>query len=148
MFKDRFQFWKAFKVITLGGLLVILSIMSFPVYSGELFDREQKYPNIVPPKFTLGSYGFGKWQLLEPIRVTIDNDELIYLSECGNNRIQVFDPEGNYLKEWGNYGYQQGKFVCPAGVTIESLRNKGFCGKLWVCLPMKSPAESQKSSGL
>jgi len=44
----------------------------------------------------------------------------------GNRRIVHFDREGRYIKEWGGYGSQPGKFVLPHAIVL------GQQGKLFV----------------
>lgn len=53
-----------------------------------------------------------------PRDITIDEDGLLYVSDTGNKRIQVFTPDGDYVTQWGGKGTLSGKFNEPVGVAI------------------------------
>ena len=42
------------------------------------------------------------------------------MSEYGNDRIQVFDPQGRFLRKWGSEGNGDGEFIQPQGLAIDS----------------------------
>jgi len=42
------------------------------------------------------------------------------VSEYGNDRIQVFDPQGKFLRKWGSEGNGDGEFSQPQGLAIDS----------------------------
>jgi len=44
----------------------------------------------------------------------------------GNRRVVHFDKDGKYVKEWGGYGTEPGKFVLPHAIVVDSQ------GKLYV----------------
>ncbi|HKI45115.1 MAG TPA: hypothetical protein VKA08_07295 [Balneolales bacterium] len=46
---------------------------------------------------SLGNYGFGNYQFDEPVDVDATNGLRIYVSDNGNNRIQIFDRHLQYL---------------------------------------------------
>jgi len=46
--------------------------------------------------------------------VVIDKAGNFYVAEYGeNDRIQVFSPEGKWLRQWGGHGYGPGEFLRP-----------------------------------
>ena len=56
-------------------------------------------------------------------------DELgnYYVSEYGDyDRVQKFDPDGNFVCEWGGHGEEPGQFLRPQGLAIDKK------GQLWV----------------
>ncbi len=56
-----------------------------------------------------------------------DDDGCYYVGEYNaSDRIQKFDPDGNFLTQWGGNGNEPGKFVRPQSLTIHD-------GVLWVC---------------
>ena len=63
----------------------------------------------------IGFPGSGKGQVLEPTDTAIDNiRNLIYVADKNNNRIDVFDTSGKYIKGWGSLGSGKGQFNNPA----------------------------------
>lgn len=42
----------------------------------------------------------------------------IFVTDSGNDRIQVFDVDGAFLYKWGSRGQGDGQFVFPVGVAI------------------------------
>ena len=63
---------------------------------------------------TPGRFGY-------PTDVVIDSAGNFYVSEYGeNDRIQVFSPEGKWLRQWGGHGYEPGEFLRPRAMAIDS----------------------------
>jgi NHL repeat len=46
--------------------------------------------------------------------IGVDSKGRVYVSDRENNRIQIFDPNGNFLKQWAHLGATQGLFITPA----------------------------------
>jgi DNA-binding beta-propeller fold protein YncE len=62
---------------------------------------------------TPGRFGY-------PTDVVIDRAGNFYVSEYGeNDRIQVFSPEGQWLRQWGGHGYEPGEFLRPRALAID-----------------------------
>jgi DNA-binding beta-propeller fold protein YncE len=62
---------------------------------------------------TPGRFGY-------PTDVVIDREGNFYVSEYGeNDRIQVFSPEGKWLRQWGGHGYEPGEFMKPRAIAID-----------------------------
>jgi DNA-binding beta-propeller fold protein YncE len=66
-----------------------------------------------------GTYGQGPGQFNGPVDVVVGSNGLVYVSDVGNNRIQVFTDEGIYLFEWGAKGSGGGQFLGPEGIAID-----------------------------
>jgi sugar lactone lactonase YvrE len=59
-----------------------------------------------------------------PTDIAIDSrNGDIYVVDTGNNRIQRFNAEGNFLSEFGQFGSENGSFNAPWGIAID---NQGF----------------------
>ncbi len=55
-----------------------------------------------------------------PTDVVIDRAGNFYVAEYGeNDRIQVFSPEGKWLRQWGGHGYEPGEFLKPRALAID-----------------------------
>ncbi len=62
---------------------------------------------------TPGRFGY-------PTDVVIDRAGNFYVSEYGeNDRIQVFSPEGEWLRQWGGHGYEPGEFLRPRALAMD-----------------------------
>lgn len=67
-----------------------------------------------------GQFGAGPGDLNLPADVAIDAGGRIVVADSGNNRIQVFSAEGDYLDEWGSKGSELGQFDQPNDLAIDS----------------------------
>jgi DNA-binding beta-propeller fold protein YncE len=81
------------------------------VYSGQgelLFQIGDGVQGTTP-----GRFGY-------PTDVVIDSAGNFYVSEYGeNDRIQVFSPEGRWLRQWGGHGFAPGEFMRPRALAID-----------------------------
>jgi sugar lactone lactonase YvrE len=62
----------------------------------------------------------------KPTGVAVDKDGNLYVADTLNNRIEVFDADGQFLRTWGKNGDGPGYFARPKGVAIDS------DGHVWV----------------
>ncbi|MBX6313404.1 MAG: hypothetical protein IRY99_10885 [Isosphaeraceae bacterium] len=62
---------------------------------------------------TPGRFGY-------PTDVVVDRQGNFYVSDYGeNDRIQVFSPEGKWLRQWGGCGSEPGQFLKPRALAID-----------------------------
>ena len=55
--------------------------------------------------------------------------ELLYVSDAGNHRVQVFEKEtGTFVRSWGSEGTEPGQFDNPSGLAVSDDGQQ-----LWVC---------------
>ncbi|MFO7919124.1 MAG: TIGR03663 family protein [Anaerolineae bacterium] len=64
------------------------------------------------------AFGEPSWQLNKPKDLAVDAEGNVYVTDAHNHRIQVFDGNGQFLREWGTEGDQPGQFKEPWGVTV------------------------------
>ena len=62
----------------------------------------------------------------KPSGVAVDKDGNLYVADTLNNRIEIFDPDGNFISAFGKNGDGPGYFARPKGVAIDS------DGHVWV----------------
>jgi DNA-binding beta-propeller fold protein YncE len=55
--------------------------------------------------------------------LAIDTSGNIFVVDEGNNRIQKFDSNGNFITKWGTEGTGNGQFDEPTGIAIDSSGN-------------------------
>ena len=58
-----------------------------------------------------------------PIGIVVDGVGRVYVSDQYNNRIQVFDPNGRFLRKWGSEGERNGEFNLPFGIAVDGAGN-------------------------
>jgi DNA-binding beta-propeller fold protein YncE len=58
-----------------------------------------------------GKHGTGPGEFNTVHSVAVDSKGTVYVSDRENNRIQIFDPNGKYLREWNHLGATQNIFV-------------------------------------
>ena len=74
--------------------------------TGELTDIE----NSTDPSVQTGLF-FG------PRGIALSDGE-IFVTDTGNERVQVFGPDGTFLRAFGGFGSEPGKLVEPVGIAI------------------------------
>ena len=67
---------------------------------------------------TFGTEGKYHGQLKHPCGLTTDVSGLILVADTGNNRVTIFDRDGNCLHCFGSQGSDDGQFNCPRGITL------------------------------
>ncbi len=62
-----------------------------------------------------GSEGEGKGQFVLPHAITTDPDGLVYVADRLKWRVEIFDPEGGFLRQWTHIGKPIGVVCAPDG---------------------------------
>ncbi len=65
-------------------------------------------------------------QFSVPTNVAVDADANLYVSDTYNNRIEIFDADGNFIREFGKAGDRPGTFSRPKGIAVDA------DGHVWV----------------
>jgi sugar lactone lactonase YvrE len=65
-------------------------------------------------------------QFSVPTNVAVDADANLYVTDMYNNRVEVFDADGNFIRQWGKSGDRPGTFSRPKGIAIDA------DGHVWV----------------
>jgi sugar lactone lactonase YvrE len=66
-----------------------------------------------------------------PQGVAVDNDGNVYVTDTMNNRVEIFDADGNFISQFGKAGDGPGYFARPKGVALDS------DGHIWVADEMQ-----------
>ncbi|XP_044592310.1 RING finger protein nhl-1 isoform X2 [Cotesia glomerata] len=68
-----------------------------------------------------GMRGSGAGCFTWPRGLAVGPDNSIVVADSSNHRVQVFDGNGNFVKEFGTYGSGEGEFDCLAGVAVNRI---------------------------
>jgi peptidylamidoglycolate lyase len=71
------------------------------------FSKEGKY------LLDWGKFGTGPGEFNTPHSVAVDSKGRVYVSDRENNRIQIFDANGEFLKMWTHLGATQNLYITP-----------------------------------
>ncbi|MGH7254496.1 MAG: 6-bladed beta-propeller, partial [Nitrospirales bacterium] len=58
-------------------------------------------------------------QLRSPWGIAVDHHGDVYVTDTGNQRVQKFDREGNFITQWGGFGSGNGQFNFPYGIAVD-----------------------------
>jgi DNA-binding beta-propeller fold protein YncE len=53
-------------------------------------------------------------------KIAVGPDGLVYVSDSGNARVEVFTPEGKFIRQFGSYGTGKGQFLLPGDVAVDN----------------------------
>lgn len=70
-------------------------------------------------EFSFGGYGSEPGRFRSVADVAVDRMRSIYVADRGNDRIQVFDPLGGYLRSIGGEGSELGSLSRPSAVAVD-----------------------------
>ena len=66
-----------------------------------------------------GKKGSGGGELNHPCSVSIDSDDIVYVTECDNHCVSIFTSEGQFLRSFGTKGKGPGQFNDPRGIAVD-----------------------------
>jgi len=84
----------------------------------QVFSKQRNYNEINQPKLTIGNGQFGY-----PYGITINSKRNILVGDFNNNKIQIFDSDGNFISTFGSNGNGNGQFQNPIEISINSKGN-------------------------
>jgi DNA-binding beta-propeller fold protein YncE len=66
----------------------------------------------------VGTKGLGPGQMVGSSGIALDAADDLYVTDDGNDRVQVLSPDGTFLRMWGSRGSGPGQFLNPAGIAV------------------------------
>jgi DNA-binding beta-propeller fold protein YncE len=66
-----------------------------------------------------------------PQGVAVDSDGNVYVTDTLNNRVEIFDADGNFISLFGKHGDGPGTFARPKGIAVDA------DGHVWVADEME-----------
>ncbi len=70
-----------------------------------------------------GSLGSGDGEFNGPSGIAIDQQDILYIVDSRNHRVQKFTKDGEFLSTWGSFGSAEGQFNSPWGLTVDQEGN-------------------------
>lgn len=89
------------------------------------YNHDECYYNYYGAKETVafGHFGHELGQFDDASGIAVGSDGNIYVSDHGNCRINIYDPNGNYLSSWYSAGNRKGQLKYPAGISVDAQNN-------------------------
>jgi len=56
-------------------------------------------------------------------RIAVGRTGMVYVSDSGNGRVQVFTPQGRLIRQFGSYGSGKGQFFLPGNLVVDGSGN-------------------------
>ncbi|CAG9562149.1 unnamed protein product [Danaus chrysippus] len=72
-------------------------------------------------QFSVGSRGSEPGCFTWPRGIAVGPENIMVVADSSNHRVQVFDSNGIFIKEFGQYGSGEGEFDCLAGVAVNRI---------------------------
>ena len=76
--------------------------------------------------------GSGVGELTWPCGVSIDSDDIVYVTERDNYRVSMFTSEGQFRRSFGTVGKEPGQLKDPIGIAVDR------DGLVYVCDQIKN----------
>lgn len=89
--------------------VLLVAVLPVPASAEVSFDLD----------YSVGGFGIGRGSFDRPVDIVEDREENIYVVDQGNNRIQVLDRRGNFVREWGGRGFSPGSFDVPSAIALD-----------------------------
>lgn len=121
----QFYFARGIAVDQMDGSVYVVDMGNHRI---QKFDTST---NVLPQLLTKWGGGIGPGhasspqaqeagQMRSPWGIAIDSHGDVYVADTGNQRVQKFDREGNYITQWGGFGNGEGQFNFPYGIAVDA----------------------------
>jgi DNA-binding beta-propeller fold protein YncE len=77
----------------------------------------------------------------KPSNVAVDKDGNLYVTDTLNNRVQIFDADGSFIRAFGKHGDGPGYFARPKGIAVDD------DGHIWVADAVQDRVQVFDSEG-
>ena len=103
--------------ILVAALIVVTITTAWAISAWFPSPKEIGYDHVL----TWGETGSEPGQFSEPIGIVVSGNE-VFVSDAGNHRIQAFDRNGKFLREFGYEGSGPGELSRPMHMDIRAGR--------------------------
>jgi tripartite motif-containing protein 71 len=111
------------KVVTVTAVVLIAVIAVSPMLSNVYAVGVASHEYVFDFKFGSDLSADGQFRLPHGVAYDHINNRII-VADTFNDRIQVFDSNGNFLFKFGNEGSDDGQFRYPEGVAYDHINNR------------------------
>jgi len=129
----------------IGTVMLLASMVGITVINVNAIDNSVKtFANATDYALTRtwGGNGVGDGQFIRPHDLDFSpSEDKLYIVDRDNNRIQVFNKNGTFLFKWGLLGQEDGNFILPYGVDVDTE------GNVWVADRGNSRVQKFDSQG-
>ncbi|WP_349569876.1 NHL repeat-containing protein [Azotobacter salinestris] len=80
--------------------------------------QQRHFSNLLMPIAEFGSFGAQEDDLNTPLSVAVDQDQIIYIADHKNHRIQVRDKSGSLIRNIGKQGTGDGELKFPSSLSL------------------------------
>ena len=88
-----------------------------------IFSALLQYSFVISELGRFGGTGSKAGQFKNPSAIDVNDKGQIYVCDRGNNRIQVFESNGTYIRDIGGYGWQEERFDEPVDIWARTTLN-------------------------
>ncbi len=69
--------------------------------------------------FKFGKAGSGDHEFFQPTNLALGPDDVLYISDTGNFRVQAYTLDGEFIRSFGSIGDSIGHFARPKGIAVD-----------------------------
>jgi ABC-type Fe3+ transport system permease subunit/DNA-binding beta-propeller fold protein YncE len=85
-----------------------------------IIDRMARVQHLNRKGECLNEWRMPQWQIGKPVGVTVGPDGDIYVPDTHYQRVMVYSPKGELLRQWGKAGRGNGEFIYPTDIAFDS----------------------------
>jgi DNA-binding beta-propeller fold protein YncE len=82
-------------------------------------------------KFSWGRPGIDAGQFIRPHNIAIDNNDTVYVVDREAHRIQLFDPQGDFITMWNNIHRPDAMVLWGEHIYVGELMRNAECGMIF-----------------
>ena len=97
--------------ITLQALGLLAAWLLSVSLSAQEYVLDENWPQSLPEGIEWGHKDTGPGEFDLPHTIVIDQCGRVLVGDRANQRIQIFDQQGNYISEWDQFGWPSGMFI-------------------------------------
>jgi tripartite motif-containing protein 71 len=121
----QFYFARGIAVDPADGAVYVVDmgnhrIQKFDTSTNVLPQLLAKWGGSAEPGHASSAHAQEAGQFRSPWGIAVDGSGDVYVSDTGNQRVQKFDREGNFITQWGGFGNGDGQFNFPYGIAVDA----------------------------